>query len=98
MQLDNEQIRKERLYRVGYISSLGKYVMACVVTGITWYDTYFEISEEEYNSFGAESLDELALKLVNQGVNSVRFLFSDMNNENTKEQSKLREKAVCGAS
>ena len=66
-------------------------------TGIAWYDIWFEISEEEYNSFGSESLDELALKLFSQGTNSGRFLFSDMNKENTKEQLQLREKAVFGA-
>ena len=60
MILQNEKIRSEKLYRVGYLPSINKYVMACVVPWISWYDRYFEISEAEYNSFGLEDLDKLA--------------------------------------
>ena len=94
MKLEKEKIRNEKLYRVGYISSIGKYVMACVVTWVAWYDEYFEIAKEEYNSFGTERLDELANELRNQGSGSSRFLFSDKNEENTKEQQKLRDKVI----
>ncbi|SFU75235.1 ABC transporter ATP-binding protein [Butyrivibrio sp. M55] len=95
MKLENEKVRNEKLYRVGYIPSIGKYIIACVVTWVAWYDKYFEITEEEYNSFGAESLDELANELRNQGSDSSRFLFSDKNEENTKEQQKLRDKLIA---
>ncbi len=94
MKLDKEKIRNEKLYRVGYIPSIDKYVMACVVTRVAWYDEYFEMTKEEYNSFGTESLDELANALRNQGSGSPRFLFSDKNEENTKEQQKLRDKVI----
>ena len=94
MKLDKEKIRNENLYRVGYISSIDKYVMACVVTWVAWYDEYFEITEDEYNSFGTERLDEIANELRNQGSGSSRFLFSDKNEENTKEQQKLRDKVI----
>lgn len=94
MKLENEKIRNEKLYRVGYIPSIDKYVMACVVTWVAWNDEYFEITEEEYNLFGTESLDELANKLCNQGSGSPRFLFSDKSEENTKEQQKLRDKVI----
>ncbi|WP_242949803.1 hypothetical protein [Butyrivibrio sp. M55] len=68
--------------------------MACVVTWVAWYDEYFEITKEEYNLFGTERLDEIANELRNQGSGSSRFLFSDKNEENTKEQQKLRDKVI----
>ena len=93
MILQNEKIRSEKLYRVGYLPSINKYVMACVVPWISWYDRYFEISEAEYNSFGLEDLDKLATELCNRGNSSPLFLFSDKNEENNEEQRALREKA-----
>ncbi len=36
-----------------------------MVPWVAWYDRYFEISEDEYNSFGSDSLDRLALELNN---------------------------------
>lgn len=95
MKLKNEKIRNEKLYRVGYIPSIAKCVMACIVTGIVWYDEYFEISEEEYNSFGTDRLDKLALELRNQGSGSPRFLFSDKNEENTNDQRKLMDIVIA---
>jgi len=43
--------------------------------------------------FGTKELDAIAEDLHKNGLNSERFLFSDKNEENTKEQLKLRDKA-----
>ena len=53
-----------------------------VVTWVAWYNRYFEITEEEYNSFGTEVLDNIADLLHKDGKNSKRFLFSDRIEEN----------------
>ena len=53
MQLENEKINRDKYYSIGYSPELDKYVLACVVTWIAWYNRYYEISEEEYNSFGS---------------------------------------------
>ena len=82
MKLQNELVRSEKLYRVGYMPDLDKYVMACVVPWVAWYDRYYEVSKEEYDSFGSEALDKLALELNAKGVKSDRFLFSDKKEEN----------------
>ena len=82
MKLQNELVRSEKLYRVGYMPNLDKYVMACVVPWVAWYDRYYEVSKEEYDSFGSEALDKLALELNAKGVKSDRFLFSDKKEEN----------------
>ena len=82
VKLQNELVRSEKLYRVGYMSDVDKYVMACVVPAMAWYDRYYEISKEEYDSFGSEALDKLALEMNTKGVKSDRFLFSDKKEEN----------------
>lgn len=91
MKLEMEKVRSEKYYSVGYMPGIGKYVLACVVTWIAWYNQYYEITEKEYDSFGSKQLDELAETLHKQGIHSARFLFSDKNEENTKEQLELRK-------
>lgn len=96
MRLDKEKIRAEKLYRVGYLESIDKYVLASVVPWVAWYDRFFEISEEEYRLFKSDLpvLDALAKELDDQGERSERFLFSEKNEENTSEQAQLRQKCV----
>lgn len=96
MQLQNEKIRAEKLYRVGYIACLDKYVLASVVTWVAWYDRFFEITEEEYRLFERDlsALDALAKELGELGERSERFLFSDKTEENTPEQAELRRKCA----
>lgn len=90
---DTEKINHEKYYSIGYNSKLKKYMLADVITWIAWYERYFEITEEEYNMFGTEELDELAESLHRVGTGSQRFLFSVKNEENTPEQLIMREKA-----
>ncbi len=96
MRLEKEKIRAEKLYRVGYIACIDKYVLASVVTWIVWYDRFFEITEEEYRLFESDlsALDALAKELSDQGERSERFLFSDKKEENSSEQALLRQKCA----
>ena len=77
IKLENEKVNREKYYSVGYSSELKKYILVDVVTWIAWYNRYFEITEDEYNSFGTEALDSIADTLHKEGKSSERFLFSD---------------------
>ena len=85
MKLENEKVRSDKYYRIGYHSGTGKYILASVVTWIAWYDRYYEISKDEYDLFenDIEALDTLADKLNQSGIYSERFLFSDKKEDNT---------------
>ena len=91
--MDTEKVNSKKLYSIGYNSKLNKYVLADVITWIAWYERYFEITEEEYNMFGTEKLDEIAENLHRNGTKSGRFLFSVKDEENTPEQLIIRDKA-----
>ena len=86
IKLENEKVNKEKYYSVGYSVELKKYILVDVVTWIAWYNRYFEITEDEYNSFGTIELDNIADLLHKEGNNSGRFLFSDKIEENNDEQ------------
>ena len=92
MHLDNEKINWDKYYSVGYSPELDKYVLACAVTWVAWYNRYYEITEEEYDSFGSPELDETADSLYKQGCDSERFLFSEKKEENDQKQMELWSK------
>ncbi len=94
IKLENEKVNKEKYYSVGYSVELKKYILVDVVTWIAWYNRYFEITEDEYNSFGTIELDNIADLLHKEGNNSGRFLFSDKIEENNDEQKLYAGK--CG--
>ena len=94
IKLENEKVNRDKYYSVGYSSELKKYILVDVVTWIAWYNRYFEITEDEYNSFGSAALDDIADLLHKDGNSSGRFLFSDKIEENNEEQ-KLYAKR-CG--
>lgn len=94
IKLENEKVNKEKYYSVGYSLELKKYILVDVVTWIAWYNRYFEITEDEYNSFGTIELDNIADLLHKEGNNSGRFLFSDKIEENNDEQKLYAGK--CG--
>lgn len=75
IKLENERVNKEKYYSVGYSLELKKHILVDAVTWVAWYNRYFEITEEEYNSFGTEVLDNIADLLHKDGNNSKRFLF-----------------------
>ena len=43
-----------------------------------WFNRYYRITKEEYDSFGTSTLDKLSETFLREGVNSDRFLDSDM--------------------
>lgn len=90
--LINKKVRTEKYYCVGYCPILNKYILACVITWIAWYNRYYEITKEEYDSFGSDDLDSLAEELYKQGTSSERFLFSDKKEDNNQTQLRLRDK------
>ena len=92
MELEGRKVCQEKLYSIGYIPKLNKYVLECVVPWIVWYNRYYEISEIEYHSFESapDKLNELADYLHKKSYNSDRFLFSERDEENSESQSKLR--------
>lgn len=94
IELIDEKIRSNRYYSVGYCPKINKYILVNVVTWIIWYNQYYEISKEEYNSFGSTALDELADTLYRDGYKSKRFLFSDKQDENNTSQTALRTKCL----
>lgn len=51
MVLENEKVRSEKLYCVGYLKTLGKYILSQTVPASAWYNRYYEITKEKYDSF-----------------------------------------------
>lgn len=96
MRLEKEKIRAEKLYRIGYIACIDKYVLAAVVPWIAWYDRFFEITENEYLLYDTDpaKLDALAKELYDCGNRSERFLFAEKKEENSPEQAILQQKCV----
>lgn len=96
MRLEKEKVRSGKLYRIGYIPYLNKYVLANVVCWIAWYDRFYEISETEYLLYKTDlaKLDALAAELVDPCCGSERFLFSEKKEENTAERSELLQKCM----
>ena len=90
---ETERVRFEKYYSVGYNSKIKKYLLAVVITWIAWYEQYFEISEYEYEMFGSDELDSIAERAREEGTTSARFLFSEKNEENTKNQLETRHRA-----
>ena len=87
---------RKKLYCIGYSPKLNKFVLECVVPCSTWYNRYYEISEEEYNTFDSNpnKLNAFVDYLHKKNYQSNRFLFSDKKEENSKRQSELREIAI----
>lgn len=96
MRLEKEKVRAEKLYRVGYIACIDKYVLVAVVPWIAWYDRFFEITENEYLLYDTdpEKLDALANELYDLGNLSERFLFAEKKDENSPQQAMLQQKCA----
>ena len=90
MRFENEIVNSQKLYSIGYCSRLNKYILSEVVTWVAWYNRYYEITEDEYNSYGTDEFEELVAGIRKEGTASSRFLFSDKNEENSPEQDYLR--------
>lgn len=92
MKLENQKVNRDKYYFTAYSPELDKYVLADAVAWIAWYYRYYEISKEEYDSFGSAELDELADTLHKQGRSSKRLLYSEKKEENDREQLELWHK------
>ena len=66
--------------------------MKITITWISWYNDYYEITEEEYNKFGTKELDNLCDSLINQTSSSPRFLYSERSGGDEEIKKKLFEK------
>jgi len=92
MELENQKVNRDKYYFAGYSPVLGKYILACAVSWIAWYNRYYEITKEEFDSFGSADFDELADSLYKKGCKSYRFLFSEKKEENDKSCLEMRDK------
>lgn len=90
MNLDKKIVDRENNYTIGYSKELQKYILAAVVTHFAWYDRYYEITKEEYDSYGTQAFDDLVISICYEGEASDRFLFSDKIEENNAEQQALK--------
>ena len=90
--LEKEKVNHSKYYAVGFSKGLQKYVMKITITWISWYNDYYEITEEEYNKFGTKELDDLCDSLVNQTSSSPRFLYSERSGVDEEIKKKLFEK------
>lgn len=93
MELEKEKLNSEKLYRIGYSLKLNKYILAITIPYHIWYERYYEITLEEYNTFGSKELDMLKEQLIVQGTKSERFVFSEFDSENTRKQRAIKNKA-----
>ena len=91
MKLEKTKVSSKKLYSIGYSSKLNKFILCCVVPGSAWYDRFYEISEEMFNSFdfSTDELDKFVDDIRKSNYESDKFLCSEMVNENTQEQLKL---------
>ena len=96
MELENRKVNEEKLYSVGYSRKSKSYVMSIVITWVMWFNRYYRITKEEYDSFGTSTLDKLSETFLREGVNSDRFLDSDMACESpTWKRRRLLRRLVC---
>ena len=87
--LVREKVNIQQYYSVGYSTGLQKYVMAICIPWVSYYNDYYEITEEEYNKFGTKELDDLSHSLVNQTSSSPRFLYSERSGGDEEIKKKL---------
>lgn len=91
MYLENIKVRTREFYSVGYCPDLDKYLMVITVTYVCYYNQYYIISREEYLLWQSdvEKLDIIAGECRKENIHSKRFLYSDMEAENTEEQLEI---------
>ena len=77
---------------MGYSEGLQKYILAFCITGVSYYNDYYEITEEEYNKFGTDELKDIVYSLVNAVNSSPRFLYSEKSGGKPEIKEKLFKK------
>lgn len=96
MFLEFQKVRTKHFYTIGYCSEWNKYLLAITVPYVSYYNQYYVINKEEYDLWkdNLEKLDAIAEECRKSNIYSKRFLYSEMPQENTKEQLK---KSFCEA-
>lgn len=91
MYLENIKVRTREFYSVGYCPDLDKYLLAITVPYVSYYNQYYIISQEEYILWQSdvEKLDVIARECREENIHSKRFLYSELDDENTKEQLEI---------
>lgn len=91
MFLEFQKVRTKHYYKIGYCSEWDKYLLVITVPYVSYFDQYYEIKKDEYNLWkdNVEELDAIAKDCREKNIYSNRFLYSQMPQENTKEQLQL---------
>jgi hypothetical protein len=87
MNFEEHKIDRENLFSIGADTETGRFVISVVVPWITWYNRYFGITREEYDSFDTnrEILKNLASSMSHgESIQNLRdrFIFSEYPSEN----------------
>lgn len=97
MYLEDQKVRSEHFYKVGYCQDMEKYLLVITVPYACYYDQYYIISQAEYSLWHSdvEKLDRIAAECRKENIHSIRFLYSDRPDENTKEQSDFSSSEIA---
>jgi len=84
IKLENEKIRSEKYYSVGFDKENNRYLLSVVITWVAWFKRYYLISNEEYDWYDTNlwKLDLLAEECYNDKTSSERFVYSEREDEN----------------
>lgn len=82
---------EEKNYTIGFSKELDGYILAIPLEGMEDGNRYYEISLDEYELNDTEGFDEFVQSISNDGLESARFLFSDIDEENNQSQMRLKE-------
>ncbi len=91
MQLEEMTVNQEKLYAIGFSPVLKKYILIQTVPHFAWYNRYYEITEKEFHTYGTYKWPIILKHICRDEEKSSRFLFSEKNEENTKEQKMSRD-------
>ena len=91
MFLEFQKVRTKHYYAIGYCAEWDKYLLRITVPYVSYFDQYHVINKDEYNLWenNLEKLDAIAEECRKNNIYSKRFLYSEMLQENTKEQLEI---------
>lgn len=91
MFLEFRKVRTNHFYSIGYCSEWNEYLLEITVTYVSHFNQYYIIKKDEYDLWkdNIEKLDAIAKECRNTNIHSKRFLYSEMPQENTKEQLEI---------
>lgn len=91
MYFELQKVRTKYYYSVGYCSEWDKYLLAITVPYVSHYNQYYMIEKGEYDLWKSsiENLDAIAEECRKANIHHKRFLYSEMPQENTREQLEI---------